>query len=122
MIFYDMPQSRMPESSSYYFNISVICIGISTQDANEYGLTDGIQEIWYLDNITNSHPSITKVYIEEDLDIIINGEEDEDYQNVLEVELSIYCYPHQVVEITKDNEIFHYDLIDFETHDPWRID
>lgn len=113
-----MPKDRLPKDSSYYFNILVKCIAISPQCAEECEFPDGVQEIWYLDNINSSHPFITRVYVDNGLDEE-NFDADIEFADTL---FEVYCYPHQVVEITKDNQILHYDFIDFDFSDPWRLD
>jgi hypothetical protein len=65
-----------------------------------------MQDIWYIDKINSPKPSIFHFYIDP----------------TIEYEWEIEAFPHSVVEITPKGVISFYDMIDFDTEDPWRID
>lgn len=119
MMFFDIPKSRMPNDSTYYFNVLVFFITIQPQYAQEYGLTDDITEIWYTEHITDSRPYVINICLTDDGYYDLEEQEEEEYSDT---EFQMCAFPHQVIEITNDGTIIPYDFIDFDFNDPWRID
>lgn len=99
---------ELPENNAqHYFNILTICVEVA-QDYWDQIFPQELDEVWYLQDITSSRPKAYHFYIEEDLD------EDFEYE--------ITYFPHTVIAITQDNQILCYEMLDFDTIDPWYID
>lgn len=105
--FFDELPEFLPKDAQFYYNILIVCIEVSQEYWNEYFPKD-INETWYLQDITSSRPKAYHFYIEDDID------EDYDYE--------IYCIPHTVIAVEQDKQIQCYNMIDFDTDDPWEID
>lgn len=112
MYFFDINPSYLPSDGQYYFNVLVITIALNYETWEEaIGDTgiEGLKSIWYIDQLTSPRPAAIHVYYEKELD----GEEEYDFE--------ITTYEHKVVEIS-NNGIGWYDMIDWETIDPWDFD
>lgn len=110
MNFFDIKPESLPFDGQYYFNILVIVMAVNKEAWTQLVAdTDiqGLECIWYTDEITSPQPKAYCIYLEDSL------REDELFE--------ISIYPHKVVEIS-GNDISWYDMIDFDTDDPWSID
>lgn len=107
MNFFDIKPSSLPEGAQYFFNILVITIAVTPEIWEELIGNLSIQHIWYAEDLTAPEPQAICLYQEEEM------EEDCDFE--------IAMYPHRVVELY-NNDIAWYDMIDFDTDDPWRLD
>lgn len=105
-MFFDESEYDLPKDAQYYFNILVICVAVSPRYAQNIFDKD-IIDIWDIQQITNPRPNVVHVFVDKHID------EDIDFL--------IECFPHSVVEIDQQ-KIGFYDMIDFDTNDPWRID
>lgn len=108
MNFFDIKPEALPRDAQYYFNILVIVMSVNQETWN---LLTGdmevqVEDIWYIDRITDPEPTIYCIYQEDDMD------EDTD--------LEIGMFPHKVVEVSSRG-ITWYDMIDFDTDDPWNL-
>lgn len=119
MTFYDIPENGLPRENEYYFNVLVICIAVIPQLAKEL-LGENVDEIYYLDQITSTRPTVYHFYIEPELGIQYDETEEEEYRE--EVVYEICLFPHSVVEISPQGEISFFEMLDFDTEDFWRID
>lgn len=132
MTFYDIPAEGLPEGHRYYFNVLMICIAISPQLASEIFPVQGLEELYFVDQITDIRPVAYHIYIEPELGIWevleeenleeeqLQDEEGEELDSELECEIQLF--PHSVVEIAENGEISFFDMLDFDTRDLWRID
>lgn len=107
MNFFDLDPGSFSKSSQFYFNVLVINVAISPQYAKEYFGNELIYEINYLEKLTDTRPTYIHFYVDE-LD------EDAEFEMSYE--------PHCVVEVDRRNNVYWYDMLDFMTDDPWRID
>lgn len=105
MNFYDIDPMALELGSQFYYNILVHVLLISENDDSIIPL--GVEEQWYCDGLTDARPKIYGVCRTNDLD------EDSLYE--------VECHPHSVVEITKEGEVTWYNMLDFDTNDPWAI-
>ena len=110
MNFFDIKPEAFPQDGQYYFNILVITVAMNTQTwqaVMEDVQIEGIQNIWYTDELTTPEPTATCLYLDKDLD-------------KEEVDFCIAAHPHKVVEISNSG-ICWYDMLDFDTDDLWGI-
>ena len=107
MNFFDEDPMSLPRDAQYYFNVLVRIIGIHPSLANEV-LGKGIEEVCYIEDIAEPRPTITYCFTDESLD------EDTEFE--------IECFPHCVVEVSQSLGVSWWDMLDFDTDDPWRID
>lgn len=107
MSFFDEEPMSLPRDGQYYFNILVVCIGVSPQLMQENGFSD-LLDIWDIQELTEPRPKIIHIYQDECLD------EDIEYE--------MTYFPHCVVEVSPSLGVSWWDMLDFETDDPWRID
>ena len=105
MYFYDIDPMAFESGSQFYFNVVVYIMLIHEDDPF---LPKDVDEQWYCDKITDARPTIYGVCRTDDLT----------YEEVYEIE----CYPHCVVEITKEQEVMWYDMLEFDTEDMWKIE
>lgn len=111
-MFYQFSPDSLPKGAQYYFNILVVTFVLSPQFQQEEEVISGeVDDIWFLDNLLDARPYIVHVYVDEEIDW-----EEEDVDFMIDYE------PHCVVEVGQNGEICWYDMIDFDTEDPWRID
>lgn len=82
----------LPKRAQYYFNILIISIAVQLDILGHKNTVD----LW--DN--NARPTALHIYLDRDSDYI----------------------PHQVLEITPNNKISFYDMIDYDTDDPWGLE
>lgn len=107
MNFFEEDPMSLPQDGQYYFNILVKTIAINPQQAEQY-LGKGIDEIVYIDQITGPRPYIFYCYIDDELD--------------KDIEYEIEYIPHCVVEVSESLGVSWWEMLDFDTEDPWRID
>lgn len=93
--------------NEYYFNVLVTTIAINQNCTNRY-LDSGINEITYIEKITSPKPQIVYCFVDNELD--------------KDLEYEILNFPHCVVEVDAEKGIYWWNMIDFDTDDPWRID
>ncbi len=107
MNFFDEDPMALPRDAQYYFNIVVRTIGVNPQYAEKY-LGDNVDEICFLDKLTDPRPQMFYFFIDDELD--------------KDMEYEIESYPHCVVEVSEQLGVSWWEMIDFDTEDPWRID
>lgn len=97
--FFDLPDKALPPNCEYYFNVLFIAIEVPE------GSLNGIIEFNDMSHIKDSRPVCLYFY---------EGETKT---------WNIEATPHTVVEFnTKTREVCWYDMLDFETKSPWKID
>lgn len=101
MLFFDIDADGYPYGAQFFFNIAIAAIAIPVK-SNLLPL--GIENYWYLGAITDSRPYAIHIYREERIS-----------HNKVET------FPHCVLELDRTGEICWYDLIDYETDDPWEL-
>lgn len=105
-MFFEEPYLSLPKDAQYYFNVLIICIALAPDYAEELFGNNSIVDLWDIQRVNDARPVAIHTYVSRNLN------KDFDYE--------IECFPHQVVEVT-DNVAF-YDMIDYDTDDPWRLD
>lgn len=108
MTFFDNHPQHLPYDGEYYFNILVTCIALQPELAKEVFPQQEIVDIWDLDKITEARPQVVHIYSDETLS--------------QDIDFEIQCFPHTVVEISQKYGISFYDMIDFDTEEPWKIE
>ena len=106
MYFYDIDPMTLEPGSRYYFNVTVYVMPVAENDSSIMPL--GVDDQWYLEKITDARPVIYGLYRIDDDDTLAEVE----------------CYPHAVVEITKEQEVMWYEMLRYErdSNDLWEID
>lgn len=107
MSFFDEEYLALPSDGQYYFNVLVFCIGVNPNKAIEV-LGRGVQEVTYIDSINDARPHAEFFFIDETL------ADDVPYQ--------IEEFQHCVVEVSEQLGVSWYEMLDFDTEDPWRIE
>lgn len=107
MNFFDEDPMSLPCDAQYYFNVLVRTIAVHPSVAQEV-LGGQTEEVIFTEDITSPRPTVTYCYIDDELD------EDTEFE--------IECFPHCVVEISESLGVSWWDMLDFDTDDPWRID
>lgn len=107
MNFFDEDPMSLPCDAQYYFNILVICVAINPQCSDEI-LGEGIEELTYIDKITDARPCAVFLYVDDELDD--------------DIEYEMECYPHCVVEVSGQLGVSWWPMLEFDTDDPWRIE
>lgn len=102
MLFYEIDPLGFPEGAQFYFNLVIATIEIS-YDSDL--LPKEIYDYWYLGGIKDARPFAIYIYR------FSNHAKDNPYQ----VEL----YQHCALEIDPNQEVCWYDMVDYETEDPW---
>lgn len=105
-MFFDEPYLDLPEKAQYYFNILIISIAISPQYAQEI-FQNKVINLWDIQGVNDPRPIAIHIYTSYHIN------KDFDYE--------VQCIPHQVLEVN-ENEISFYEMIDYDTSDPWRLD
>ena len=95
-MFFDTPYSELPKRAQYYFNILIISIAVQPEVLTDILGHKNTVDLWDVQNAS------------------YNLDRDSDYE--------ICCIPHQVLEITPNNKISFYDMIDYDTDDPWGLE
>lgn len=106
MNFFDQDLEFFPSGAQYYFNVLVRVVAINPIHAEEI-LGQGVTEICSIEHITDPRPYIICFLIDDEID------KDTEYE--------IECYPHCVVEVDQKTGVFWWDMLDFDTEDPWEI-
>jgi hypothetical protein len=104
MSFFSKSPCLLPEGAKYFFNILVINIGINYDNLSEF-FNNGSCSAWYLDAINNPRPYVIHFFA-----------------SSTPYDWELIGYPHCVIEITPEQKISFYEMLDFGTSDPWRID
>lgn len=104
MSFFNIDPNELPEAN-YFFNIFVINIAVR-ESANI--LNKGLLDYWSIEAILEPRPYVIHFYIDNNIP--------EDYDWLIE------SYSHCVLEIHPTLGVSWYDMIDFDTYDPWDID
>ena len=103
-MFYEMSLAELPQGAKYFFNIVIALIAIPVD--SDYILPLNIQRYWYLGALTDPRPhailffrdaSITDPSVEFEYEII----------------------PHCVIAITQQQDVNWYEMVDYDTEDPW---
>lgn len=103
--FFDLDPMTLPAGNpQYYFNVLVKCVALRPGDM-ELPLIPGINDLWYLEHITDPRPWIAHFYVDED-----NAED------------VVKEYPHCVIEVQNNGEVCWYPMIDWETVDRWDLE
>lgn len=105
-MFFDEPYLDLPEKAQYYFNILIISIAISPQYAQEIFQNKAIS-LWDIQGVNDPRPIAIHIYTS--------------YHINKDFYYEVQCIPHQVLEVN-ENEISFYEMIDYDTSDPWRLD
>lgn len=107
MNFFDEDPMSLPRDGQYYFNILVRTIAVNPRCAEQY-LGKDIDEMCFIEKLTDPRPQMYYCFVDDELD------EDLDFE--------IECFPHCVVEVSKSLGVSWWEMLDFDTEDPWRID
>lgn len=107
MNFFNEDPDTLPIDGQYYFNILVRTIAINPLVAEQY-LGKGIDEACYIEKLTDPRPQLFYCFVDDELN------PDIDYE--------IESYPHCVVEVSEQLGVSWWEMLDFDTEDPWRID
>lgn len=117
MTFYDINPNTLPAGAQYYFDVLVYNIAISVDYAEEL-FDDDILDIWYLDKITDSQPTIVHFYVQDEF-----GPEDLEFDDDdTDVDYAMQALNHQVVEVHPILGVNIYDMTDYETEGIWGFD
>ena len=103
MTFYEIDPLGFPAGSQFFFNVVVATIAISYESDI---LPKEVYDYWYLGGIRESRPFAIYIY---------RNSGKSKFDNSFDVE----TYTHCVVELDKDQTICWYDMVDYETEDPW---
>ena len=101
MLFFDIEPEGFPAGAQFFFNL---VIGIIVIPENSTLLPLDIIDYWYLGGISSSRPFAIHIYRDERATYNL-----------------IDAFPHCVLELDKTGEICWYDLVDYETNDPWEL-
>lgn len=101
MTFYEIDPLDFPEGAQFYFNLVVATIEISYESDI---LPKEIYDYWYLGGIKESRPFAIYIYR-------YHGKENNMY--------NVETYQHCVLEIDPNQEVCWYEMLDYETEDPW---
>lgn len=107
MNFFDEDPMSLPRDGQYYFNILVRTIAVNPSLAKKI-FPEKIDEICFIGDITQPRPCVTYTFIDDELDD--------------DIEFEIECHPHCVVEISQSLGVSWWDMLDFDTNEPWRIE
>ena len=102
MLFFDIDADGFPKGAQFYFNLIITTIMIPI---NSTYLPLDIIDYWYLGGITGSRPFAIHIYRD--------GQQ--------KTSQFIETYPHCVLEIDPSGEICWYDMVDYDTKDPWDV-
>ena len=103
-MFYDIDPTAFPQGAQFFFNILVALFSIPLESDSILPLN--IERYWYLEALTKPQPyailffrdaSITDPTVEFEYELI----------------------PHCVIEITQQQEVSWYEMVDYDTDDPW---
>lgn len=108
MTFFDNHPQHLPYDGEYYYNILVVCIGMQPYIAKEVFPQQEVKDIWDIDNITAARPYAVHIYEDSGLD--------------RDIDFEIQCFPHTVLEVSQKYGLSFYDMIDFDTENPWEIE
>lgn len=101
MTFYDIDPMAFPMGAKFFFNVVIATIAIPFKSDV---LPKELYDYWYLGGIQETQPFAIYIYrLQEKKD------------NVYEPEI----YTHCVLELDADQSICWYNMIDYETEDPW---
>ena len=104
--FFDLPEQALPRDCEYYFNVLHITVAVPTGELQKITGVSGIWEFSDISRVKDPRPICMYFY------------EDENVKT-----WDIAATPHTVVEHNiKINEVCWYDMLDFETKEPWKID
>lgn len=101
LMFFDIVPEGFPAGAQFFFNLAIATIAIPLQSIL---LPPGIEDYWYLGGVTESRPFAIHIYRDERVS-----------KDVVET------FPHCVLELDPTGDICWYDLIDYETDDPWEL-
>ena len=100
-MFYDLDPLSFPIGSQFFFNIVIATIAISYDSEV---LPKEIFDYWYLGGIKESRPFA--IYIHRD-----SLARSDRYE--------VETYTHCVLELDPDQTVCWYDMVDYDTEDPW---
>lgn len=107
--FWDFLISRLYGDAAFYFN--VVILNIYVNPIRERGLDlfpQGVKRIWYLENIWSPRPSAIQFVLDPTLP------KDEEYE--------FEVFSHMVLEVSPTEGVMYYDMLDYETRDPWQLE
>ena len=104
MIFYEIDPMAFPKGAQFFFNIVIATIEIPI-DAPD--LPIDIMDYWYLGGIKESQPFAIHIYRNPEKYV-----EEEPY-------CAVETYTHCVLELDPDQTICWYEMVDYDTEDPW---
>ena len=111
MMFFDDNPMALPKDAIYYFNVLIISICLSIDQA-ALALPAGVSDIWFTDSITDPRPYAIHVYVDDGRHKILSPDED----------FGIDYFPHTVLEVDPHLGISWYRMIDWETKNPWDLE
>lgn len=103
-MFFDFDANAFPQGAQFFYNI-VIAIIVIPYDSNILPLN--ILDYWYLDALCASRPFAIHIY--RDATARSDGGFD------------VETYPHCTLELDPNYEVCWYNLIDYDTEDPWDL-
>lgn len=102
MTFFKMDPLGFPKGAQFYFNLVIATIEISFESDL---LPKDIYDYWYLGGIKEARPFAIYIYR--------HSEKTNDNHYDFDV------FEHCVLEVDEDQEVSWYDMVDYETEDPW---
>ena len=102
MTFYEIDPLGFPEGAQFYFNLVIATIEISYESDI---LPKDIYDYWYLGGIREARPFAIYIYR-------YHEKKNDNYYDVT-------AYEHCVLEIDENQEVCWYEMVDYETEDPW---
>ena len=104
-LFFDIEPWRHMKGSQFFFNVLVFYIMLPLSSNL---LPEGVFDYWYLGSLTESRPYAFYFFRTSQLN--------------KEIEYEIESYPHSVIQITPEQQVLCYDMVDYDTLDPWNVE
>jgi len=101
MNFYELDPLGFPMGSQFYFNIVISTIAISY---NSTLLPKDVFDYWYLGGVKESRPFAIYIYRN---------------SHAPENEYEVETFTHCVLELDPDQTLCWYEMLDYDTEDPW---
>ena len=103
---YENDSKLFPKGAQFFFNVLIALITVPSKATDI--LPSGIEEYWYIEAITQPKP-YAYVFMRDPSIIDPN------------VEFEWELIPHCVVQINPNQQVRWYELVDYETEDPWDL-
>lgn len=104
MTFYEIDPMAFPQGAQFFFNLVISTIEIPIDDDV---LPANIMDYWYLGGIREPQPFAIHIYRNPEITI------KKDYR------YEVIAYTHCVLEIDQDQSVCWYEMVDYDTEDPW---